>query len=100
MTIDKVHTIDMIGTRDNTVSLLIIEGRKWEDIKGCIAKTFAKINNYKNHIESEDFKSKYKNKKIELVLESQYEPPKVIKKMLKDENVILSINRSYLKKSS
>jgi len=98
--INKHDVIDVIGTKGDKVVLIITEGRKWEDIDNYTIKTLVKINNYKSYTESEEFRKKYKNKKIEIILDSQYEPPKIIKKMLNDEKVILSINHSYLKKSS
>jgi len=97
MTIDKYDIVDMTALRDNLILLLIIESREWPKIKNATTKLFIKISNYKNYIKSNEFRKRYKTQKIKIILNSKYNPPQVIKNMLKKEGVILSVKHSKLK---
>lgn len=98
MSVDKIHQIDATGTKGNEVYVMILEGRRWEDIKESRLKLTVKIMNIKDYLKSDEAQEKYKNKKVKIILDTQYEPPKDVKDILKKEKVILSINHSYLKK--
>ena len=91
MSLDEQDNIEIIAEKEDSIYLIMVESRKWEDINYTKTKVIAKIHNFKEYAKSKEAKKKYKNKRIKIVLESKYEPPQNIKNLLKRERVKLEV---------
>jgi len=86
--IDEINTIETIAIdKKGNILFILMEQRKWKDIKDSDIKLNLKIANARIYAISEEFEKKYKNKKPIIRLYTVYEPPEEIKKILKKEGI-------------
>lgn len=92
MTFEEPLKIDLVAVKGKEVKFFIIEGRRWDEIESPGAKLFVKLENIKRYAASEAAIKKYKGKKITIAINTKYDLPNNIKKLLKRDKVEIYVN--------